>query len=508
MAVLRKIQKEIFDKNSKCRKVTKTIFLVCTWICIGLTLEIQGPTFKDLEIQTGASTEAISRAISGRSAGYFIGSFIGGFLVDKLINYCDLMIAICLDGIAVSTVAVPWSPNSVLLWVLFTLQGTFEGVINIAGQKLIMVIWKRDAPSPLHVLHLGFGIGSLIVPNIANPFLAVPAPMLSPSNGSGNVSANISSYEHRSVFETENVSMNYSKESIVETSVLYLKESRIGSAYFIVAIITAALSIVFYCYQFVHRKKDKLDEHIEKIEKNTETLRKKSFREIIDPATCAHGDRTFGIIMFSLLFFFYINAVGGERILGKFIRNYSIDQLDFSVDEGSMINTFFWISFSIGRFSGFIAARWIPIRTLLPIEAFGALVSSILLNIFARDSATMLWVFILPVGFFEAPMFPSAMGWADSYLEMSGTGITFLLLGGASGGIAYMFIIGYFYDNYGNLSFLYQVLAFGIIAASLAVLLTIAGRGRGNRYDTVTKSDSYHVEETEDISDDEIEHET
>ncbi|KAJ8302070.1 hypothetical protein KUTeg_021057, partial [Tegillarca granosa] len=365
-----------------------------------------------------------------------------------------MMIAICLDGIAVSTVAVPWSPNSVLLWVLFTLQGTFEGVINIAGQKLIMVIWKRDAPSPLHVLHLGFGIGSLIVPNIANPFLAVPAPMLSPSNGSGTVSANISSYEHRLVFETENVSMNNSKESIVETS-------------------------VFLCIE----RKINLMNILKKIEKNTETLRKKSFREIIDPATCAHGDRTFGIIMFSLLFFFYINAVGGERILGKFIRNYSIDQLDFSVDEGSMINTFFWISFSIGRFSGFIAARWIPIRILLPIEAFGALVSSILLNIFARDSATMLWVFILPVGFFEAPMFPSAMGWADSYLEMSGTGITFLLLGGASGGIAYMFIIGYFYDNYGNLSFLYQVLAFGIIAASLTVLLTIAGRGRGNRYD-------------------------
>lgn len=374
-----------------------------------------------------------------------------------------------------------------------------------------MVIWKRDAPSPLHVLHLGFGVGSLIVPNIANPFLAVPAPWLPPSNGSGMVfasnsssitaSANRSSNSYQTALPTGIVSMNISEKSKEETPVLYLKESRIVSAYIIVAITCVALSIVFYCYQFVYRKKDK---HDEQIEENAKTPKSKSFREIIDPATCAHGNRTFGILLFTLLFVFYINAVGGERILGKFIRNYSIDQLNFSVDEGSMINTFFWISFSIGRFSGFLAARWIPIRILLPVEAFGALISSVLLNIFARDSATMLWVFILPVGFFEAPMFPSAMGWADSYLEMSGTGITFLLLGGASGGIAYMFIIGYFYDNYGNLSFLYQVLAFGIIAAVLAVLLTIVGRGRGNRYDTVQKSDSYHVEETEDVSDDEI----
>lgn len=62
--------------------------------------------------------------------------------MDKCLSYCDLMIALCLDGIAASTVAVPWSPNSVLLWVLFTLQGTFEGIINIG--KCIQKLNIRD----------------------------------------------------------------------------------------------------------------------------------------------------------------------------------------------------------------------------------------------------------------------------------------------------------------------------------------------------------------------------
>lgn len=73
----------------------------------------------------------MSRAISGRSAGYFIGSLIGGPLVDKLERYCDLMIAICLDGAAIATVISPYSPGVNVLFVMLILGGTFEGIINI-----------------------------------------------------------------------------------------------------------------------------------------------------------------------------------------------------------------------------------------------------------------------------------------------------------------------------------------------------------------------------------------
>jgi MFS family permease len=73
----------------------------------------------------------VSRAISGRSGGYFIGSFLGGPLVDKLEKYCDLMIAICLNGAAIATVIAPYSPDVSILGFLLVLGGTFEGVINI-----------------------------------------------------------------------------------------------------------------------------------------------------------------------------------------------------------------------------------------------------------------------------------------------------------------------------------------------------------------------------------------
>ena len=108
--------------------------LLISFLFKGLFTEITGPTQKDLIIKTNSDYELVSRAISGRSVGFFIGAAIGGPLVDKLGDFCDLMIAICLDGAAVATAVAPYCSDISLLWFFFVLGGTFEGVINI-GKK-------------------------------------------------------------------------------------------------------------------------------------------------------------------------------------------------------------------------------------------------------------------------------------------------------------------------------------------------------------------------------------
>lgn len=97
----------------------------------GLYLEITGPTQKDLKLRAHLDYEEVSRAMSGRSIGFFIGAAIGGFLVDKLDPYCDLMVAVCLDLGATATIVAPHAQEIALLWFLFVMQGTFEGIINI-----------------------------------------------------------------------------------------------------------------------------------------------------------------------------------------------------------------------------------------------------------------------------------------------------------------------------------------------------------------------------------------
>lgn len=469
---------------SKRRKVVKTVFLVLVWVCLGLYLEITGPTLIDLKIRTGADYEEVAVAVSGRSVGYFIGSAIGGVLVDRFIGYCDLMIGVCLTGGAIATVFVPWSPIVELLWFIIVLQGTFEGVINIAGQKLILLLWKKKAASPLHILHGGFGIGSFIIPLIANPFLAVPMPTMQHDNSSFIiVNATTEDPLVRLPVTSNITSQDFGiGDNNTNEKVIYMRESRIEFAYLISAILTLALSVVFYVYQIKGHKFGHADsDHTEEMKSNF----LKRCKNMVNPATCSQGKILYGTEIFVVLFIYFFNITGGERILGKFIRAYSIEQLGFSVDDGSYINTAFWISFAVGRITGFVTARYIPIRILILIETGGVFVCSVLLCIFAGNNSTALWVLVQPLALFHAPCFPSGIGWGDFHVEMTGMAITVLLLGGSIGGVAYLKLTGYLFETYGPRAFLYHVLGYGIACFALAILLDIIGAQHGSRFEPV-----------------------
>jgi MFS family permease len=105
-------------------------------------LEITGPTLKDLKLRANLDYEDVSRAVSGRSIGFFLGAALGGFLVDKLDSYCDLMLAVCLDLGATATIVAPYSQRLGLMWFLFVMQGTFEGIINIGKYKKGQIIYS------------------------------------------------------------------------------------------------------------------------------------------------------------------------------------------------------------------------------------------------------------------------------------------------------------------------------------------------------------------------------
>ncbi|XP_071179639.1 sodium-dependent glucose transporter 1B-like [Mytilus edulis] len=483
--VERRVNENENSEYTLTQKIIKTIFLVLTWAMIGLYTEISGTTQKDLIIKTNSDYELVSRAISGRSFGYFIGSFIGGPLVDKLGNYCDLMIAISLDGAAIATIIAPYSSNVGMLGVLLVIGGTFEGVINIAGQKLILNLWKRKATGPLHILHFGFGMGSFIVPQIANPFLAVLAPSLDITNASS-----INGTKSPFVIDPVTVTATTTNNTI---AVIFLKESKIESAYLIVSIIVASLSVVFFLYQFCNRTTVYTHVHV------PGEIKESNFRKavkLVDPATCADGNRCFGVQIFLLIFLYFFNAVGGERMYSKFIRSYAIDKHKFSGDDGSLINTTFWICFAIGRLTGLLTGRFIPVRILIVIEASGVLVTAILLEIFARENDLALWVLTCPMGFFLSQLFPTGIGWGDFHVEFTGIAITFALMGGALGGVSYLWVLGYLYEYQGYDMFLHQLVFYGGCMMLFTIIMTIVGIKHGGRFerDTERHTDENAVE--------------
>ena len=327
--------------------------------------------------------------------------------------------------------------------------------------KLIFNLWLEQSASPMHILHGGYGIGSFIIPLIANPFLAVPAPKASETM----LNITVSPYGYSVLQNTT-----------MPSEPLYIKESRIEIAYLIPAVITGCVSLVFYAY---HARGHQHRTHL-----NSKHARKQmssmEFKHMLNPGSCTGGDTLYGIKVFVLLFLFYINCEGVERSGGVFIRSFAIDHFGFNVDDGSYINTSFWISFTVGRYAGFFAARWIPIRILLLLESGGLLISAICHAFLSGRSSLALWIIIQFVGFFIGPLFPSGMGWANYHVTMTGTAIALLLVGACFGAFGYLKMIGYLYDTYGTQSLLYTLLACAVTLFVNSVLLDVFGKKPDN----------------------------
>ncbi|CAC5419271.1 unnamed protein product [Mytilus coruscus] len=310
---------------------------------------------------------------------------------------------------------------------------------------------------------------SFIVPQIANPFLAVLAPSLDITNTS-------SINGTKSLFAMDPVNLTATTTNTTTTKIeIFIKKSRIESAYLIVSIIVASLSVVFFLYQFCHRTA--VYTHVHVPSKIKESNIRKAVK-LVDPASCANGNRCFGVQIFGLIFLYFFNAVGGERMYSKFIRSYAIDKHKFSGDDGSLINTTFWISFAIGRLTGLFTGRFIPVRILIVIEASGALVTAILLEIFARENDLALWVLTCPMRFFLSQLIPT------------GIAITFALMGGALGGVAYLWVLGYLYEYHGYDMFLHQLVFYGGCIMFFTIIMTIVGIKNGGRFDRDNEVDA------------------
>ena len=377
-------------------------------------------------------------------------------------------------------IIIKYPPNP-FLWTL--------AIFFSAGQRLILTIWQEKAASPLHILHGGFPIGSFIIPLIANPFLAIPKRHHHMDNRSyENSSFSMMQMTDSLTPKQTAVMMNNTEfgngtnipQNGTSGRIEYLRESRIEYPYLIAAVITVALSVVFFIYHFRERRKMASDVH----EKSLKTKRqpKMSFKRMFNPATCADGRLCYGLQIFTGLVIYFFNLLGAERIGGKFIRAFSIEQLDFSVSDGSYLNMAFWISHAVGRVTGFLVARWIPIRVLILIETGGLLLTIIFMNIFAYRNTLALWILTQPFGFFLGPIFPSGIGWGDYHIQLTGMGITIILLGASCGGVAYLKLTGFLFENYGPRAYLYQLLGIGIAAFSLAIILDLIGSQHGHRF--------------------------
>ena len=301
---------------------------------------------------------------------------------------------------------------------------------------MVMDLWGENAASPMHSLHFGFGFGAFIAPLIARPFLS---PDIDEDDKNYALCAD----------------QNSTNAPLMES------ESRIEVPYGIIGILVFLFAIFVLVFYIVGKP-------------NNFPMRIPSatLRELLTPESCSPGYVGFGVVLLTLLFFYFIQAVGGERAYGKFLFSFATEaEVQFTKDEASYLQSAFWGSFTLGRLLGIPLAKYFTVNSMIIGDIIGNLITAIVLSLWGASNSTVLWVFSCFMGLFVAVVFPNGMSWSNIYLDMNSMAVMVILCGGSVGGFLYTPITGSLFENVGPETLMYVMVAYAVLLAIVYILM-------------------------------------
>lgn len=350
-----------------------------------------------------------------------------------------------------------------------------------AGQVIIMDTWMERASGPLHLIHLGYGAGSFLVPQIVAPFISnvIPAnedDIVNPACGAAVTSVN----------QTLNSTLISTYSS---TTAAPLPSNDVVYGFWIVSGLIVLISTLWFGYHFFDKKKT-----VAAVEVKDKT----SLKEIYNPNTCVPGHPVYALALYALMFLWIYTAVAGERIFAKYLFSFARNEACFEKQEATNILSAYWISFTFGRFAGFIGAIFIPMKFMIFIEGIGSLASALVLFFFGANKL-VLWSCVCISGFLIGPCYPSGLAWADRYMIVTATGVTVLSIAAGVSDLSFLPIVGSFIDSMGIGVMTSFVLSFGVAICALPIAMTLVGRIRGDRFERESEENEEveYEEETE-----------
>jgi MFS transporter, FHS family, Na+ dependent glucose transporter 1 len=140
-----------------------------SFIILGLTTAVSGPSLPTLAEHTSSGLDRISLIFIFGSLGYIAGSYLGGRAYDRVPAH-KLMVA-TLVILAIASALIPLSRSLELLLLAMSLSGLASGILDVGCNALILWTHKEKAGSFLNGLHFFFGVGSLIAPFLVGQIL-------------------------------------------------------------------------------------------------------------------------------------------------------------------------------------------------------------------------------------------------------------------------------------------------------------------------------------------------
>lgn len=201
----------------------------------------------------------------------------------------------------------------------------------------------------MHALIIGYGLGSIIVPQLVTPFLD----QRFSENGRLLVTAtNVSTCAEATMLNQTAV-----LNSIDENEPLY--PAKFVKAYWIVAEVSFVLA-VFFVIHYIHGKVT--GTRINPSEKD------QSIKDALSIRRCSHEHPRFAAALIVGLFFFYFAAFAIVRVFTKLIFSYARNGPCLSVQMSTAIESTYFVSLTVGRMVALFATMLLHMKYILMVR--------------------------------------------------------------------------------------------------------------------------------------------
>uniref|UniRef100_A0A8C2I422 Major facilitator superfamily domain containing 4Aa n=1 Tax=Cyprinus carpio TaxID=7962 RepID=A0A8C2I422_CYPCA len=441
----------------------------------GLCVAFLGPTILDLRCQTQSTLQEITLVFFSQQFCLFIGSTIGGFFSKTLVHSLS---ALTVSSLTISVVfaVIPLCHKLLLLAFALAVSGLAMGVIDTISNLQLVKIYQKDSTVFLQALHFFVGLGALVSPLIADPFLSETSCVI------GNSSTNATSLRHlrnklagRHVHNVSSVHLHTDGE--VVTNVSY--------AFWIMAIINLPVPIgililmyrerLFMCGSDPSRRL--LDGDVLAM-KTWGTTRlsedtghqKETSRSHVDLFSCcllgnAHSFPLsfFGIHILGGLVLFFSDGIVGSYT--GFVYTYAVaPPMNLPHKTAGYLTCVFWAW-----------GRSLEKHHL----SVGVIVTLLLLLIFS-NSSVFLFISTCCLGLFISSIFPCMLAFTEDVLEYKGCATTVMVTSAGMGEMLLQVIVGSVMHNQGSFSFLLCGMIFSCLGFAFFILLFFVQQSHKN----------------------------
>ncbi|TRY84741.1 hypothetical protein DNTS_027431 [Danionella cerebrum] len=402
----------------------------------GLSIAFLGPTILDLKCQTGSTLQEITWVLFGALLALFFSSLI----------------------ISVIFAVIPLCYNVLLLAVAMAVSGFAMGIIDTIANIQLVSIYKKDSPIFLQALHFFIGLGALVSPLIAEPFISE----FCPGNNSTENATEV--FQHfRSTFKSPVIL----PESSPHSEPLEHKLD-VSHAFWIMALINLPVPIAVFVLMY----QDKLlpccpNSPPWLLDKDELAVETKDSTQTLEAEDTGHGNPFSCCMNGSLrglpVTFYLIHILGGtvlfmtEGIMGVyagFVYTYAVSApMSLHAKMAGYLNSIFWAAVTTGRLLSIpLSFRFRPIY-LLVANMVGVIVTLLLLMILYINKV-FLFAGTTLLGLFISSVFPFLVAYTEDILEYRGCATTVLVASGGMGEMMLQVLVGTLIQKRGSYSFL------------------------------------------------------